>query len=421
MKRIVLLFALALFAFPISSAEAGRNLNNLSLTVRNIEATGAIEAKYYDGVRVHLGRSSDATYIENHLVELQRGLQRCSRLWASLSAEEQHSKEGKKVGATLQKWVEYHDTLRDALNLSVRFTKEAEAKCRNFATEVMGDKDVAASMYNLMNPSVPLLATRFASVRQHAQTVAAACALPKFEKVGVGSCPAMKVNGPQRDPSLWCKAASNWKAILTANVNAQVNERVESFKNRPLLRDKLKGDQHIGFFVKSVPNKGGWRSHYRIADMIFPKEAQAKYINEANQMYEALGLDKRVTPATFDSIPTALAELRASAEASGGAFDMPKSYGNDYGVKLAKKQLKGLGYKAKFVKAFSGSKDFSIRKNNLGVPLDRAKAGYMLVKPDGQTLCTLISYTLTETYRGGGKYQKAKGVHYNDGRFQSCR
>lgn len=421
MKLLILLVLLSFLAFPAPPAEAGRNLNNLSLTVRNIEATGSIAAKYYDGKRVTLARSSDANYIEKHLSELQSGLARCSRMWASLSAEEQHSEQGKQLGATLQTWVEYHDNLRSALDLSVRAAKEAEGKCRSFAEEVMGDAKVEASIYNLMNPNVPLLSSRFASVRQHAQAVAAACALPKFDKVGVNSCSFMKVNGPQRDPALWCEAAGNWKAILTANVDAQVKERVESFNNRPLLYDKLKGDQRIGFFVKSVPNKGGWRRHYRIADIVFPKEAQDKYINEANQMYEALGLNKRVDLTTFESIAKALAELRSSAEASGGEFEQPKGYGKDYGVKLAKKQLKSLGYKVKFIKAFSGSKDFSIRKNNLGVPLDRAKAGYMLVKPEGQSLCTLISYTLTETYRGAGKYQKAKGVHYNNGRFQKCR
>lgn len=62
-----------------------------------------------------------------------------------------------------------------------------------------------------------------------------------------------------------------------------------------------------------------------------------------------------------------------------------------------------------------------VHENSLGVPDRRTKPGYVLVQPRGQKWCTLITYTVTEDYLGGGKYQKAKGVLFESGRFQKCK
>jgi hypothetical protein len=45
----------------------------------------------------------------------------------------------------------------------------------------------------------------------------------------------------------------------------------------------------------------------------------------------------------------------------------------------------------------------------------------VLIQPQGQKWCTLISYTLTEQYTGGGKFQRAKGVQFGTARFQPCK
>ena len=64
---------------------------------------------------------------------------------------------------------------------------------------------------------------------------------------------------------------------------------------------------------------------------------------------------------------------------------------------------------------------FSIRKNRLGVPLDRNRDGFILYKMPNEKHCRQQSFSYTETYSGGGTYQKPNGVRLNYIRYQPCQ
>lgn len=64
---------------------------------------------------------------------------------------------------------------------------------------------------------------------------------------------------------------------------------------------------------------------------------------------------------------------------------------------------------------------FSIRKNRLGVPLDRNRDGFILYKMPNEKYCRQQSFSYTETYSGGGTYQKPEGVRLNYIRYQPCQ
>ncbi len=63
---------------------------------------------------------------------------------------------------------------------------------------------------------------------------------------------------------------------------------------------------------------------------------------------------------------------------------------------------------------------WKIHRNSLGVILRRTLPGYVLFKLPADPFCQLRSYTLTESYAGGGTYQKAAGVRFGYIRFQAC-
>lgn len=64
---------------------------------------------------------------------------------------------------------------------------------------------------------------------------------------------------------------------------------------------------------------------------------------------------------------------------------------------------------------------FSIRKNALGVPLDRTRDGFILYKMPNEKFCRQQSFSYTETHAGGGTYQKPDGVRLNYIRYQPCQ
>ena len=123
----------------------------------------------------------------------------------------------------------------------------------------------------------------------------------------------------------------------------------------------------------------------------------------------------------FKPILAAFKTLRSDAERKAPTWKKPKSKGKDYSCSLAKKQLSRSKTKSTFKSSFLGRNSWKIRKNRLGVPLERTKPGYLFHKPKGQKWCQLTSYTLTEVYAGGGRYKKAKGVRFGFSRFQACR
>jgi hypothetical protein len=63
---------------------------------------------------------------------------------------------------------------------------------------------------------------------------------------------------------------------------------------------------------------------------------------------------------------------------------------------------------------------FSIRKNRLGVPLERSKDGFVLYKMPEEKFCRQQAFQYTEPFTGAG-YQKPSGVKLNYVRYLNCR
>ncbi len=60
-----------------------------------------------------------------------------------------------------------------------------------------------------------------------------------------------------------------------------------------------------------------------------------------------------------------------------------------------------------------------IRKNRLGIPLERTRDGFVLYQMPGETLCRQQAFKYTEKFDGSG-YQPSNGVRLNYARYLSC-
>jgi hypothetical protein len=335
---------LSIYTVP---ADAGRNLNNLRILLSNLDRTGALDARYYDGTNVLLSSNSDGAYVKSHIQRVQGELQRAVGLWKALTPEQQSSTEGRALGQTLQKWLDYDTQLVAAYNKASTSRSQGDAKCVAFQKEVMTNE----RMYSIIN-----LAGRsdntggspgsLEEIKERAKFVAAACARPEFKDVGKNSCGSWKVgSNPLFNPEEWCEVAPRWREILSARVDRDVAKMLGSFDRRPLLAGQLQGDQSLTFFSRAVPDRDGWREAFFWQDLALPAEWRDKYLERINGMYAAIEVEKRIDASALAPIERAFEQLRADADQTAPSFKAPRSEGSDYSVNLAKSQVAKLPVK----------------------------------------------------------------------------
>lgn len=87
---------------------------------------------------------------------------------------------------------------------------------------------------------------------------------------------------------------------------------------------------------------------------------------------------------------------------------------------LARRQVKSEYPKATLRAAGLDDANWTIVKNRKGLPLERVCHGKVLYRVEGEKWCRQQSFTCTEAYAGGGRYEKAGGVRLDYLRFLSC-
>jgi hypothetical protein len=110
--------------------------------------------------------------------------------------------------------------------------------------------------------------------------------------------------------------------------------------------------------------------------------------------------------------------LKKVVDATAGEWKISQSKCKGYACKLAQKSIKKGNKKASIKGVYA--RDWRIHKNALGIPLERTQSIWVLFKVSGEPYCQARSLTATETYKGAGKYQKAKGTRWGYARFQKC-
>ncbi len=108
---------------------------------------------------------------------------------------------------------------------------------------------------------------------------------------------------------------------------------------------------------------------------------------------------------------------KAAVDQTAGEWAIDGDKCKGYQCNLAKRSIKK-AYKGASIKQVYGS-NWRISKNSLGVPLERYHKMFVVYKVKGEPYCQVRSFTAHEPYKGGGKYQKAKGAGWGYVRFQA--
>lgn len=150
-----------------------------------------------------------------------------------------------------------------------------------------------------------------------------------------------------------------------------------------------------------------------------PEDYKTKMRAEVDAAFAAAGVPAPADLSMLWASRAAYGEaLKAAVDATAREWTIPLGKCKGYTCKLAEKQVKREQKKAKIKKTFQ--REWKIVKNALGVPLHRYLDMWVLYQLPGEPFCQVRSFTSYEEYKGGGKYQKAKGAQWGYVRFQKC-
>lgn len=138
-------------------------------------------------------------------------------------------------------------------------------------------------------------------------------------------------------------------------------------------------------------------------------------------LFEQAGLGKVSPVEMFGSLSEQYAELEAKVRELAPTWTLPGKPCKGVGCGVAKAWLARTYRGAKLLHLREGRASWKIVKNALDVPTHRSKPGHALLQIPGEPLCQLRSWTVTETYAGGGRYQPATGVKLGYVRWQTCK
>jgi hypothetical protein len=344
-------------------------------------------------------------------------LNRAVRTFNRISAADRGDPAARKAGAQLNDLAKYLNALDKAYKGQAASGANSDNACRAFEKEAMTleNKKVMRSMVLLLKDPGAVQLPRASVVQQWkavAMAVKAICAQPKYKDVGKVGCRWMKVSGRQRDPSAWCEAASTWKSLVQKAVMNRIKHHTKVFSNIGPSAETLAKREGYLHFEGPVTYKG---------QLNFGAEAKQKLLGKLKPLMDAAGINDMGNDRLFAKFTAAKDALRAKVDELAPTWKSRPKKGSDYSCAKARRKIKGWHPKAAIKKAYL-SGGWKNRKNALGVPLERSKSGIIIFKLRGEKWCQSRGYVVTETYKGGGRYQKASGVAVGYIRFQkACR
>lgn len=409
----LLLLTLCLcLAFPSTSAALSARgkstLRNMQIALRNLQK----DPKLFDGKQIVPGARLDR--LENHKRVLISNINRAVRYWNRLSAADRADPEAKKAGAKLDEMMAYAKALEKAVKGASQASASADKACRDFEKEAMKsvDRQAMVGLVGLLGDKGKVTYGQVDHVKkavEAAKAIAAFCAKPQYKDVGKTGCRWMKVGGRDRDPSAWCEAAAKYQELVKQGVMNFVAQQGRTAGAGDVKPDELAKRDGWLTFEGPVTYKG---------HLFFGEEAKKRLMDKLGPMFAAAGMDNLDDPSLWEAQKAQKDALRAKVDELAPTWKPYRTVGKDYGCGLAKRVIKKWHRKARIAKVGLRDKSWHIRKNALGVPLERTRQGIVFFKIPGEKWCQARSYILTETYKGGGRYQKANGVRIGYVRFQ---
>ena len=150
-----------------------------------------------------------------------------------------------------------------------------------------------------------------------------------------------------------------------------------------------------------------------------PEEDKQQIRAEVDAAFEAAGVTPPEDVSMLWESRAAYREgLKKVVDATASEWKITLDKCKGYTCKLAEKSVKKEQKKAKIKKTYQ--REWKIVKNALDVPVKRYLDMWVIYQLPGEPYCQVRSTTAYEDYKGGGKYQKTKGVGWGFVRFQKC-
>ena len=189
-------------------------------------------------------------------------------------------------------------------------------------------------------------------------------------------------------PKNVCDVAMNWKTYFKAYVERMLDSlRTETAKT-------------IGYHLTRLEEKGELYE-FDMPRMAKPDEAVAEFVKTYTGICTTLGI-----PINADYFKNVVEAAKPYAEALKKAGTVQrwdsKATFSDGSVGAAFKKVLG-DAKLSVKKIGLTHSDYSVTKNELGIPLYKIRSGFAMVKADGESFCRIYYLTARAEYEGGRK------------------
>lgn len=402
------------------SAEAQADAK-LDRTVRNIESALANcdVDQYWDGSAIKPGTPPQA--LHSWLRSCKSNLNRAIGYYNGLTPQERNSSEvtSRGIKERLQKAVAFGKAAEGSQQTSKVNEQQMLEQCRSFKTvrmsKEMSQMGPLVQLYK--NPNAQTAWAQnvegITAVKNAALAAQKACAdHPEFAQLDDRIC--SRIYGAD-GAAAWCQAAGKVQELLPKAVMNHMLISVEHLENHRLgISDPKNLDKKEGWL--SVEGPVEYKKH-----LYFSEAAQKEFLGKYEKLFTAAGASQ-LDPALIEKMTKMRDELRKRVDELAPGYSMPPhSSAGHYSTDLARKKIQRWHPSAKVLKAVVVRNEYSIYKNELGVPKYRDRGGYILFQLPGEPWCQLRSFVASEDYQGGGSYQKTSDVMINSVRFQSCK
>lgn len=237
---------------------------------------------------------------------------------------------------------------------------------------------------------------------------AALCARPAFADIGA-SCAYLTYGRTPEEPA-WCAAAARADEIMKISAR---NLAAFHAKNLDIGRtaDELAG--HEGWIDVEGPTT--WN------DFFSGKTARDRIHARLAPVFEQAGLADVDSAEVFADMAAHYAHLADKVKELAPTWDVPGSNCGGVACAPAKKTIAAWYPGASIKKLRQSESGWTIVQNDLGIPTHRYKAGWVLLQVKGDPMCQLRSWTVTETRKGGSRYETATGAQIGYIRWQPCK
>lgn len=248
-------------------------------------------------------------------------------------------------------------------------------------------------------------ATEFAL--KHLEAVDTAC---RGKYTDVAGEPHPNPGMADQSPALWCKMGADRVALVQLSVKKAVMGELGGVGRtiQQMQQDLEKREGYLETEMTMI-RRALW-SPDELAAELAQRHAQLLTVAQLGGSGETMA----------EPIRALSKDLMKEAERLAPRWKFPASGPRDaFAEGLARQQV-GKSYPGSAVRAaLMQDAVFTIRKNALGIPLDRHKDGHVLYKAPKESLCRQQTFTYTETFDGTG-YQKPAGVKLQRLRYLAC-